>query len=47
MHGAHAGPPQGNRNAWKHGGRSAEVLTFRQTLRELLCDARELVGKIR
>jgi hypothetical protein len=46
MHGAHAGPPQGNRNAWKHGGRSAEVLTFRQTLRELLRNTKELIEKV-
>ena len=47
MHGAHAGPPEGNRNAWKHGGRSAEALAFRRAIRELLCDARELVEKLR
>jgi hypothetical protein len=29
------GPPMGNRNAWKHGLRSAEMVNTRRLLREL------------
>jgi glucans biosynthesis protein len=29
------GPPKGNRNAWKHGLRSAEMILMRRLLREL------------
>ena len=29
MHGAAGGVPKGNRNAWKHGGATAEALAFR------------------
>ena len=46
MHGAYAGPPQGNRNAWKHGGRSAEMLRLQRQVSELLREARELVEKV-
>ena len=46
MHGACAGPPRGNRNAWKHGQRTAEALAWRRCVRELLREARELVGKV-
>jgi hypothetical protein len=42
MHGAHAGPHRGNRNAWKHGGRSGEMLRLRRQVRELLRESREL-----
>ena len=45
MHGAYAGPPRGNRNAWRHGGRSAEALALRRHVRELLREARELVER--
>ncbi len=45
MHGAYAGPPRRNRNAWKHGGRSGEML--RQQASELLSETRELVEKVR
>ena len=45
MHGARAGPPRGNRNAWRHGARSAEALAFRRAVRELVREARELVEK--
>ena len=45
MHGAHAGPPEGNRNAWRHGGRSAEALALRRHVRGLLREARELVER--
>ena len=43
MHGACPGPPRGNRNALKHGERSAEALAWRRAVRELLAEARELV----
>ena len=46
MHGAHAGPPRGNRNALKHGMRTAEALAWRRRVRELLAEARELVEKL-
>ena len=46
MHGAHAGPPRGNRNALKHGMRTAEALAWRRRVRELLAEARELVEEV-
>jgi hypothetical protein len=46
MHGAYAGPPRGNRNAWKHGGCSAEALALRRQVSELLCESRALVEKV-
>jgi hypothetical protein len=46
MHGAYAGPPRGNRNAWKHGARSAKVLALRRQVRELLRESRELIEKV-
>ena len=46
MHGACAGPPRGNRNALKHGQRTAEALAWRRRVRELLAEARELVEEI-
>jgi periplasmic glucans biosynthesis protein len=47
MHGAYAGPPRGNGNAWKHGGRSAEMLRLWRQVRELLRESRELVERVR
>ena len=46
MHGAHAGAPEGNTNALKHGAWSAEARAWRQRVRELLREARELAGKV-
>jgi hypothetical protein len=46
MHGAYAGPPRSNRNAWKHGGRSGEMLRLRRQMRELLRESRELMEKV-
>ena len=46
MHGAHAGPPRGNRNALKHGRRTAEALAWRRAVRELLAEARALVEEV-
>jgi hypothetical protein len=44
MHGAYAGPPRGNRNAWKHGERSAEALG--RQVSELLCESQKLVEQV-
>jgi hypothetical protein len=46
MHGAYAGPPRSNRNAWKHGGRLGEMLRLRRQMRELLRESRELMEKV-
>src|SRR4051794_5526262 len=46
MHGAWAGPPRGNRNALRHGQRTAEALAWRWRVRELLAEARELVEEV-
>ena len=48
MHGgaAGSGAPRGNRNALKHGLRSAEVLALQRQVRKLLREARELVEKV-
>ena len=48
MHGgaAGSGAPRGNRNALKHGLRSAEVLGLQRQVRKLLREARELVEKV-
>jgi len=35
MHGANAGAPKGNKNAWKHGLRSAEFAAWKADLRNL------------
>ena len=35
-----AGPPKGNRNAWKHGGRSAETIQLRRAVNLLARSAR-------
>ncbi|WP_420006865.1 hypothetical protein [Tsuneonella aeria] len=36
MHGGtNPGAPKGNRNAWKHGGRSAETMAAARYLREI------------
>jgi hypothetical protein len=42
MHGAYAGAPVGNANAWKHGARTAKALALGRRVRELLRLAREL-----
>ena len=43
MHGAYAGAPAGNRNAVKHGARTAEAMARRREVRALLRAARELL----
>ena len=47
MHGVYAGPSRGNRNAWKHGGRSGEMLRLLRQMSELLRESGELVEKAR
>jgi uncharacterized protein YjcR len=42
MHGAGGGAPLGNKNALRHGRYSAEAVAFRQAIRALLRDSREL-----
>jgi hypothetical protein len=44
MHGAGGGAPKGNRNAWKHGGYSAETLALNRLVRDLARSARQLCG---
>ena len=46
MHGgaAGSGAPPGNRNAWKHGGRTAEALEMRRLASALAREARRLAG---
>jgi hypothetical protein len=46
MHGAYAGPPQGNRNAWRHGGWSTEALALRRQVSELLRESRKLAEQV-
>lgn len=43
MHGGKgSGAPEGNRNAWKHGGRSADTLATARYMRELGRQLREM-----
>ena len=48
MHGgaAGSGAPEGNRNAWRHGCRSAEAVALRQLASTLACEARRLAGLV-
>ena len=48
MHGGAAGSggQPGNRNAWRHGARSAGALALRRAVRELLRGARGLVEEV-
>jgi hypothetical protein len=43
MHGAGAGAPRGNRNAWRHGNYSAEAIETRRTITALIRQTRQLV----
>ena len=47
MHGgaAGSGAPRGNRNALRHGGRTAEAVALRRLASALVREARELTGK--
>jgi hypothetical protein len=40
------GAPKGNRNAWKHGNYSAEVVALRRAIHALIRDSEELVEKV-
>ena len=44
MHGAAGGAPRGNRNALKHGARSAETLALRKEVQALARFARETLA---
>ena len=46
MHGAAGGAPKGNRNAMKHGARSAETLALRKEVQALARMARETMAAI-
>ena len=46
MHGAGGGAPQGNRNAWKHGGYSSESIALRKQIAELAQSTRRLIETI-
>jgi hypothetical protein len=48
MHGGApgSGAPRGNRNALKHGLRSAEALALQRQVRKLLRGTRELIEKV-
>jgi predicted phage terminase large subunit-like protein len=46
MHGAGGGAPKGNRNAWKHGRYSAQVIAERRWMRELLRESLDLMAKV-
>jgi len=46
FHGGKAGAPKGNRNAWKHGGYSAEAQAERRELRQLLREARDFLDDL-
>ena len=48
MHGGAkgSGGQPGNRNAWKHGARSAEALALRRRVNELLREARGLIEEV-
>jgi glucans biosynthesis protein len=48
MHGGAdgSGAPRSNRNAWRHGARTAEVLALQRQVRELVRGARELIEKV-
>ena len=47
MHGGKSpGAPKGNRNAWKHGGYSANAIATRQAIRALIRYSDELIEKV-
>lgn len=47
MHGGtNPGAPKGNRNAWKHGGRSAETMAAALYLSEIALLVRELAPEV-
>ncbi len=46
MDGAGGGAPVGNRNALKHGGRSAETIAMRREVNDLVRLARRTIAEI-
>jgi len=46
MHGAGGGAPLDNRNALKHGGRSAETIAARREANEICRAARETIASL-
>jgi hypothetical protein len=46
MHGAGGGAPLGNRNAYIHGGRSAETIAARREANQLCRLARATIAKL-
>jgi uncharacterized protein YjcR len=47
MHGGtNPGAPKGNKNAWKHGERSAAAIEWRRMMRELLAENRRVVEAV-
>ncbi len=42
----HGGAPEGNRNALRHGGRTAEAVAQRRLVARLVREARELVETV-
>jgi len=47
MHGGKSpGAPKGNRNALKHGGRSAETIAMRREVNDLVRVARRTIAEI-
>ncbi|PKL48116.1 MAG: hypothetical protein CVV42_10675 [Candidatus Riflebacteria bacterium HGW-Riflebacteria-2] len=46
MHGGNAGAPMGNKNAWKHGGRSQATIDNRKYTNGILREAREMIKRM-
>ena len=46
MHGAGGGAPLGNRNAYKHGGRSGETIAIRKEANDLSRLARATIAEL-
>ena len=48
MHGgaAGSGAPEGNRNAWRHGGRTIQAVAMRRVAGALVREARRLAGLV-
>ena len=49
MHGgaAGSGAPKGNKNAWKHGGRSARAIDNRKHLNNVMREMRQLIKQMK
>jgi hypothetical protein len=46
MHGANAGAPKGNRNAWRHRNYSAEAIAVKKEIQALARMARQTMAAI-